>query len=116
MEQYRVGTRKRCGTCPQKTQCTTSPIKYLAIHVHETARQRARDLVNTAAFVDAQRKRKKVEALFAELKNQIGLRRLRLRRLKFAREQFLLAATAQNIKRLVRFLGQAPRPPIPAMT
>ena len=42
-----------------------------------------------------------MEALFAELKNQIGLRRLRLRRLKFVREQFFLAAAAQNIKRLV---------------
>lgn len=47
---------------------------------------------------------KKEEALFAELKNQIGLRHLRLRRLKFTREQFFLAAVAQNIKRLVRFL------------
>jgi transposase len=108
-----IGTRKRCGTCSQKAQCTTSPIKYLAIHVHEPARQRARDLVNTAAFLDAQRKRKKVEALFAELKNQIGLRRLRLRRLKFVREQFYLAAAAQNIKRLVRFLSQ--RPPEPSL-
>jgi hypothetical protein len=45
----------------------------------------------------AQRQRKKVEALFSELKNQIGLRRLRLRRLKFVREQFFLAAAAQNI-------------------
>jgi hypothetical protein len=68
--------------CTQKTQCTSSPLKYLAIRIHEPARQRARDLVNTPAFVDAQRKRKKVEALFAELKNQIGLPRLRLRRLK----------------------------------
>ncbi len=56
------------------------------------------------------RQRKKVEALFAELKNQIGLRRLRLRRLKFVREQFFLAAAAQNIKRLVRFLSKAPNP------
>ena len=53
-----------------------------------------------------------MEALFAELKNQIGLCRLRLRRLKFVREQFFLAATAQNIKRLVRFLSQVPRPPL----
>jgi hypothetical protein len=45
-------------------------------------------LANTSAFAHAQRQRKKVEALFAELKNQIGLRRLRLRRLKFVREQF----------------------------
>ncbi len=54
----------------------------------ETARQRARGLVHTPEFAKAQRERKKVEALFAELKNQIGLRRLRLRRLKFVREQF----------------------------
>ena len=64
----------------------------------------------------AQRQRKKVEALFAELKNQIGLRRLRLRRLKFVREQFFLAAAAQNIKRLVRFLSQPTTPVLPATT
>lgn len=80
--------------------------------MHELARQRARDLVNTPGFANAQRERKKVEALFAELKNQIGFRRLRLQRLKLVREQFFLAATAQNIKRLVRFLSQVPRPPL----
>jgi len=48
------------------------------------------------------------------LKNQIGLRRVRLRRLKFVREQFFLAATAQNLKRLVRFLTRIPKPPLPA--
>jgi len=111
-----IGTRKRCGACADKAQCTSSPLKYLAIHVHEPARQRARDLINTPAFVDAQRKRKKVEALFAELKNQIGLRRLRLRRMKFVREQFFLAATAQNIKRLVRFLSSPTRPVLAATT
>ena len=78
------------------------------------ARQRARELVNTPAFASAQRQRKKVEALFAELKNQIGLRRLRLRRLKFVREQFFLAAAAQNLKRLVRFLSQPITPSVEA--
>jgi transposase len=111
-----IGTRKHCGACSQKAECTRAPLKYLAIHMHEPARQRARDLVNTPGFVKAQRERKKVEALFAELKNQIGLRRLRLRRLKFIREQFFLAAAAQNIKRLVRFLSQVPRPPLAVTT
>jgi transposase len=105
-----IGSRKRCGACPQKAQCTSGQYKYLAIHIHESARQRARDLATTPGFAKAQRERKKVEALFAELKNQIGLRRLRLRRMKFVREQFFLAAAAQNIKRLVRFLSQPPRP------
>src|SRR5438309_421348 len=107
-----IGTRKRCGACSQKAQCTTGQYKYLAIHIHEPARQRARDLANTPAFAHSQRERRKVEALFAELKNQIGLRRLRLRRMKFVREQFFLAAAAQNIKRLVRFLSQVPTPPL----
>ena len=109
-----MGSAKRCGTCSQKPQCTSGRYKYLAIHMDELARQRARELANTPEFAHAQRQRKKVEALFAELKNQIGLRRVRLRRLKFVREQFFLAAAAQNIKRLVRFLCQPTRPLLPA--
>jgi len=105
-----IGSAKRCGACLQKAQCTSGRYKYLAIHMDELARQRARELANTPEFAHAQRQRKKVEALFAELKNQIGLRRLRLRRLKFVREQFFLAAAAQNIKRLVRFLSQPNNP------
>jgi hypothetical protein len=105
-----IGSAKRCGACSQKPQCTSGRYKYLAIHMDELARQRARELANTPEFVHAQRQRKKVEALFAELKHQIGLRRVRLRRLKFVREQFFLAAAAQNIKRLVRFLSPPTNP------
>jgi transposase len=111
-----IGSAKRCGACSQKAQCTTGRYKYLAIHIHESVRQRARELVQTPEFAKAQRQRKKVEALFAELKNQIGLRRLRLRRLKFVREQFFLAAAAQNIKRLVRFLCKPTTPTMEAAT
>ena len=111
-----IGTRKRCGPCALRAQCTSAAFRCLVIHQHEPARQRARELANTPEFAQAQRQRKKVEALFAELKNQIGLRRLRLRRLKFVREQFFLAAVAQNIKRLVRFLSQGPRSILPATT
>src|SRR5450432_3222919 len=39
-----IGTRKRCGACAQRPQCTSGQYKYLAIHIHESARQRARDL------------------------------------------------------------------------
>ena len=103
-----IGTRKRCGACALKAQCTSAPFRSLNVHQQEPARQRARELANTPEFARAQRQRKKVEALFAELKNQIGLRRLRLRRFKFVREQFFMAAAAQNLKRLVRFLSQPP--------
>jgi IS4 transposase len=111
-----IGTRKKCGPCSLRPLCTSAAFRGLIIHQNEPARQRARELVNTPEFAQAQRQRKKVEALFAELKNQIGLRRLRLRRLRFAREQFFLAAVAQNIKRLVRFLSQPTTPVLPATT
>ncbi len=109
-----IGTRKRCGPCSLRPQCTSAAFRCLVIHQHEPARQRARELAKTPEFAKAQRQRKKVEALFAELKNRIGLRRLRLRGLKFVAEQFFLAAAAQNIKRLVRFLSQAPSPTLAA--
>ena len=44
--------------------------------------------------------------LFAHLKQQLGLRRLKLRGLAGATEECLMAATVQNLKRLVRL-----RPP-----
>src|SRR3954469_2589041 len=111
-----IGTRKKCGPRSLRAQRPSAAFRGLIIHQNEPARQRARELVNTPEFAKAQRQRKKVEALFAELKNQIGLRRLRLRRLKFVREQFFLAAVAQNIKRLVRFLSQPTAPVLPATT
>src|SRR5499425_826196 len=91
-----IGTRKRCGECGLKAQCTSGAFRFLAIHMEEPARQRARELAKTPEFVGAQRQRKKVEALFAELKNQIGLRRLR--RLKFVREQFLLQSERAEVR------------------
>jgi transposase len=100
---YRATIRK-CSDCLQKTQCTTGRYRQIVVHVNESVRQRARERSRVPAFAVAQRQRRKVEALFAELKNQIGLRRVRLRRMKFVREQFFLAATAQNLRRLVRFL------------
>src|SRR5205807_3235189 len=48
-------------------------------------RQKADEVAKTPEFAVALRKRRKVEALFSELKNLIGLRRLRLRRIKFVR-------------------------------
>jgi transposase len=108
-----ASTPKRCRDCSQKSQCTRGKTRILQIHIYEGARQRARERAKTPEFGIALRARKKVEALFAELKNQIGVRRLRLRRLKFVREQFFLAAAAQNLNRLVRFLARTTPPRVP---
>ena len=69
-----------------------------------------RALAGTPAYEQSQRSRYKVEALFAELKQQMRLRRVRLRRTWNVAEQFLLAATAQNLKRMVRFLSRRKAP------
>ncbi len=107
-----IGSAKRCGAHSQKAHCTSGRYKYLAIHIHESVRQRARELAQTPEFAKAQTTKKESGSAIRGLKNQIGMRRLRLRRMKFVREQFWLAATAQNIKRLVRFLSQ-PGTPLP---
>jgi len=70
----------------------------------EEARQTVWDLANTKAFQIARTRRKKIEMLFAYLKRWQKLTRLRIRGLSRAQEEFLLAATAQNLKRLVKLV------------
>jgi Transposase DDE domain len=102
---YRA-TEAQCQGCQQKRLCTPGLYRKLFVHWQEPARQATRALAGTPAYKHSQRGRYKVEALFAELKQQIRLRRVRLRRLWNVAEQFHLAATAQNLKRLVRHLDQ----------
>jgi Transposase DDE domain len=64
--------------------------------IYEGARVLARDITTTEAYAVSRRQRKKVEMLFAHLKRILRLDRLRPREPTGAREEFLLAATAQN--------------------
>ena len=70
----------------------------------EEARQIARNLSHTEKFAVSRRKRQKVEMLFAHLKRNLGFTRLRLRVLRGARDECILAATAQNLKRLAKLV------------
>ncbi len=102
---------KDCAACPLKARCTAGRGRRLVVNFDEPARERAKQLRDTEAYWRSWRERKKVEVLFAELKNVIKLRRFRLRRLWNVAEQTLMAATAQNIRRLIRFLATpAPEP------
>jgi transposase len=101
-------TAVQCQGCPQKTRCAPVAYRKLFIHWDEPARQVARSLVGTPAYEHSRRARYKIKALFAELKQPMRMQRVRLRRLWNVSEQFLLAATAQNLKRLVPFLAQRP--------
>jgi transposase len=98
-------TAAQCRDCPQKERCTSGSVRKLSIHWHEASREAVRALAGTPAYERSQRARYRIEALFAELKQRMRLDRVRLRRLWNVTEQFLLAATAQNLKRLVKFLA-----------
>jgi Transposase DDE domain len=101
IKRYNADT-KICGACPIRKSCTTAPARTFTRHIDEDARQIARELSRTEKFETSRRKRKKVEMLFAHLKRNLGFTRLRLRGLRGASDEFLLAATAQNLKRLAK--------------
>jgi len=67
--------------------------------------------METGAYRIARTERKKIEALFGEAKHILGLTRLRLRGLSGARDEFLLAATVQNLKRLIARVSIPPPTP-----
>ena len=98
-----------CSACALKQQCTPNqPTRKISRHVHEAARDAARRIVTTDAYADASRRRKKVEMLFAHLKRILRLDRLRLRGPNGARDEFLLAATAQNLRKLAKLIPGSP--------
>lgn len=93
-----------CATCPLKQKCCpTSPFKKVSRSVHEHARDVVKRLRETPEYEQSRKDRKKVEMSFAHLKCQHGFRRLRLRGPTGARDEFLLAATTQNLRKLARY-------------
>ena len=51
-----------------------------------------------------------IETGFADMKRNLGLTRLRLRGLTGANDEFLLAATVQNLRRLAKVIWPSPAP------
>jgi transposase len=99
-----------CGACSLKSRCCpNTPARKVPRSIYEGARDMARDIAKTAAYVVSRRQRKKVEMLFAHLKRILRLDRLRLRGPCGAHDEFLLAATAQNLRKLAKLIP-APQP------
>jgi Transposase DDE domain len=103
---------KDCRTCALKPRCTKGQKRIVTRNLFEAEREHVRALRGTEVFERSARERRKIEMLFAHLKRNLSFRRLRLRGITGASDEFLLAATVQNRKKLVRFIGD--RPPIPA--
>ena len=92
-----------CQACPSKMKCCpNADARKITREEHEDARQVARDIAKTKQYAISMRLRKKVEMLFAHLKRILGLGRLRLRGPCGANDEFLLAATAQNLRKLAK--------------
>jgi len=97
-----------CSKCPMKSRCCpNTPNRKIARSVHESARDVAREIAKTDAYKQSRKDRKKVEMLFAHLKRILRLDRLRLRGPNGAHDEFLLAAIAQNLRRMAKWLFSA---------
>ncbi|MCC6006086.1 MAG: IS1182 family transposase [Rhodobacteraceae bacterium] len=100
-----------CQVCPSKSRCCPNmEFRSITREEHEDARQVARDIAKTKQYEISMKLRKKVEMLFAHLKRILGLNRLRLRGPCGAKDEFLLAAAAQNLRKLAKILP-APQQP-----
>src|SRR5262245_50982716 len=70
--------------------------------IYEGAHDVARTVCATPAYDRSHKQRKKVEMLFVRLKRILKLDRLRLRGISGARDEVLMAAAAQNLRRMAR--------------
>jgi transposase len=104
MMRYRA-SKLDCQGCALKPQCCpNAPARKIPRSIHEGARDMARDIAKTEAYVTSRHERKKIEMLFAHLKRILKLERLRLRGPNGARDEFHLAATAQNLRKLAKLI------------
>jgi transposase len=101
-----------CDACALKARCCPKDMaRKVPRSIHEGARDMARVIAKSWEGHVSRRLRKKVEMLFAHLKRILKLDRLRLRGPKGARDEFLLAATAQNLRKLAKLIPiPSPKP------
>jgi hypothetical protein len=103
-----LAKRCDCGICPQKPNYTKGKERRLARDADEPIRAFVRALAGTPAFKRCRDQRKKVEMAFAHMKRIFKLERLRRRGLSGARGEILLTATAQNLRKLARYVTRPP--------
>ncbi len=99
-----------CDNCALKRQCCPkAPSRKVPRDIDEQTRDHVRALAGTPAFEQSRNERKKVEMAFAHMKRIFRLDRLRLRGLCGARDEVLLVATAQNLRKMARAIWRPPK-------
>jgi transposase len=101
---YRA-SKHDCQGCVLKQRCCpNTPIRKVPRSIYEGARDMARQIASSWEGRTSRRLRKKIEMLFAHLKRILKLDRLRLRGPNGAHDEFILAATAQNLRKLAKLI------------
>ena len=101
---YRA-SKHDCQSCALKNRCCpNAAARKVPRSIHEGARDLARQIATSWQGRVSRRLRKKVEMLFAHLKRILKLDRLRLRGPNGARDEFILAATAQNLRKMAKLI------------
>jgi transposase len=101
----------QCQSCPLRAQCTRSRnmVKVVTRHVWQAARERVDShRLEPRGKQIYERRKETVERSFADAKQLHGHRYARMRGLSNVREQCLLAATAQNLKKIALLLSSMP--------
>ena len=99
---YRA-SKHDCQACSLRSRCCpNAPTRKVPRSIYEGARDMAREIASSWEGRTSRRLRKKIEMLFAHLKRILKLDRLRLRGPNGARDEFTLAAAAQNLRKMAK--------------
>lgn len=98
-----------CSKCPRLSECTRSQnhVKVITRHVWESHREWIREnRISEAGKKLYARRKETIERSFADSKELHGLRYCRMRGIEKVREQCLLTAAAQNMKKIAMMLSR----------
>src|ERR1700751_1566393 len=100
-----LASKRDCDRCALKSRCCPKQAsRRVPRSIYEGARDMARQIAKSWEGRASRRLRKKIEMLFAHLKRILKLDRLRLRGPNGARDEFILAATAQNLRKMAKLI------------
>ena len=98
--QYKSEARD-CENCPFKSQCTKSKVKTITRHIWENFVEQANELRYTEEWKEIYPLRKQsIERVFADCKENFGLRFKRLKELKKNQQQGLMIFACHNLKKM----------------
>ena len=104
-----VASKPTCAACPLKPQCTRAACRVVHLHLDKKYLDYADELRKTDEYRISQRCRKKIEMLFGEAKEFMGLARARRRGHRNVLDQCLMTAAVQNMKRIIRHMEEPTR-------